>query len=137
MAESGNFALMSKVQIHIGKKIREVLDKTPISVVDFAKSINLTRNGAYKVFEKETIDTGQLQTISKVLNHDFFSYYEQKPSAAKETNPEYGYATKSEVADLAHMILKLTRAVERIEERLPVAKSQAKKTAPKKKPEKK
>lgn len=114
------------------------MDKTPISVVDFAKSINLTRNGAYKVFEKETIDTGQLQTISKVLNHDFFSYYEQNPSGtARETNPEYGYATKSEVADLAHMILKLTRAVERIEERLPVAKSPAKKTAAKKKPEKK
>ena len=110
MAESGNFAVMSKVQIHIGKKIREVLDKTPISVVDFAKSINLTRNGAYKVFEKETIDTGQLQTIGKVLNHDFFAYYEQSPSTAKETNPEYGYATKAEMADLAHMILKLTRA---------------------------
>jgi hypothetical protein len=128
---------MSKVQIHIGKKIREILDKTPISVVDFAKSISLTRNGAYKVFEKETIDTGQLQTISKVLNHDFFSYYEQKPSAAKETDAEYGYATKSEVADLAHIILKLTRAVERIEEQLPAKKAAPKKPAAKKKPEKK
>lgn len=136
-AESGNFALMTKAQIHIGKKIREVLDKTPISVVDFAKSINLTRNGAYKVFEKETIDTGQLQTICKVLNHDFFTYYEQNLSTVKETNFEYGFATKSEVADLAHMILKLTRAIERIEERLPAAKSPVKKPAAKKKPEKK
>lgn len=135
MAESDNFVFMAKVQIHIGKKIREVLDKTPISVVDFAKSINLTRNGAYKVFEKETIDTGQLQTICKVLNHDFFSYYEQNLSIARETN-EYGFATKEEVADLAHMILKLTRAIERIEERLPAAKP-TKKPAAKKKPEKK
>jgi predicted transcriptional regulator len=67
---------MAKHSVHIGKKIKEILHKTPISVVDFAKSINLTRNGAYKVFEKETIDTGQLQTISKVLNHDFFVYYD-------------------------------------------------------------
>jgi hypothetical protein len=120
---------MAKANIHIGKKIKEVLSKTPISVVDFAKSINLTRNGAYKVFEKETIDTGQLQTISKVLNHDFFNYYEQTPSStAKETKPDYGYATKSEVADLAHAMLKLTKVVERIEERLP-----KKKAAPKKK----
>lgn len=120
---------MSKANIHIGKKIKEVLDKTPISVVDFAKKINLTRNGAYKVFEKETIDTGQLQAISKVLNHDFFNYYEQNSSSSvKENKTDYGYATKSEVADLAHAILKLTKAVESMEERLP-----KKKAAPKKK----
>lgn len=117
---------MAKASIHIGKKIKEVLDKTPISVVDFAKSINLTRNGAYKVFEKETIDTGQLQVISKVLNHDFFQYYE-KGNVIKESKPDYGYATKDEVADLAHAILKISKAIERIEEQLP------KKTAPKKK----
>ena len=109
---------MAKASIHIGKKIKEILDKTPISVVDFAKSINLTRNGAYKVFEKETIDTGQLQVISKVLSHDFFQYYEHG-SIAKETAAEYGYATKDEVADLAHAIIKLTKAVERIEDQLP------------------
>ena len=109
---------MSKAKIHIGKKIKEELAKTPMSVVDFAKSINLTRNGAYKVFEKETIDTGQLQTISKVFSHDFFSYYEQG-DLVKEHKSEYGYATKSELADLAHVILKLTKAVERIEDQLP------------------
>jgi hypothetical protein len=121
---------MSKV--HIGKKIKEVLAKTPISVVDFAKSINLTRNGAYKVFEKETIDTGQLQTISKVLKHDFFSYYEQNQlSHAKETKGEYGYITKhefdSKFSELALTMLKLTKAVERIEEQLPKKKAAAKK----------
>jgi hypothetical protein len=124
---------MAKANIHIGKKIKEVLDKMPISVVDFAKSINLTRNGAYKVFEKETIDTGQLQTISKVLNHDFFNYYEQNPSStAKESKSEYGYATKDEVANLAHAILKLTKAVERIEEQLPKKKVAVKKKSSKK-----
>lgn len=122
---------MSKV--HIGKKIKEVLAKTPFSVVDFAKSINLTRNGAYKVFEKETIDTGQLQTISKVLNHDFFIYYEQNPSStAKESKSEYGFATKDDLADLAHAILKLTKAVERIEEQLPKKKAAVKKKSAKK-----
>jgi hypothetical protein len=132
ISESSNFVSMAKATIHIGKKIKEILDKTPISVVDFAKSINLTRNGAYKVFDKETIDTGQLQTISKVLNHDFFTYYEQTLSDVKENKAEYGYATKAEVADLAHAILKLTRAVERIEEQLPVKKPAAKKPAPQK-----
>ncbi|MCD6018196.1 MAG: hypothetical protein K0S53_1317 [Bacteroidetes bacterium] len=117
--ERGNFTAMSKASIHIGKKIKEVLDKTSLSTVDFAKKINLTRNGAYKVFEKETIDTGQLQTISKVLNHDFFAYYENQAANIKEIKPDYGYATKAEVSDLAHAILKLTKAVEKIQEQLP------------------
>ena len=72
------------------------------------------------------------------MNHDFFNYYGQNLSIVRETNGEYGFATKAEVADLAHMILKLTRTVERIEERLPAVKSPAtKKPAAKNKPEKK
>lgn len=115
---------MAKASIHIGKKIKEVLDKSPMSVVDFAKSISLTRNGAYKVFEKETIDTGQLQVISKVLNHDFFAYYERGTlSFTKEIKHDYGYATKTEVADLTQAVIKLTKIIERIEEQLPTTKN--------------
>ena len=119
---------MAKASIHIGKKIKEVLDKTPLSVVDFAKKINLTRNGAYKVFEKETIDTGQLQAIGKVLNHDFFNYYEQSLSPQlKEPKGDYGYATKSELSEITHALLKLTRVVEKIQEDLPKKKMAVKK----------
>lgn len=119
---------MAKASIHIGKKIKEVLDKTPLSVVDFAKKINLTRNGAYKVFEKETIDTGQLQAIGKVLNHDFFNYYEQNLSLQlKEPKNDYGYATKSELSEITHALLKLTRVVEKIQEDLPKKKMAVKK----------
>ncbi len=124
---------MAKASIHIGKKIKEVLDKTPLSVVDFAKKINLTRNGAYKVFEKETIDTGQLQAIGKVLNHDFFNYYEQSLSPQlKEPKGDYGYATKSELSEITHALLKLTRVVEKIQEDLPKKKGVAKKQVKKK-----
>ena len=119
---------MAKASIHIGKKIKEVLDTTPLSVVDFAKKINLTRNGAYKVFEKETIDTGQLQAIGKVLNHDFFNYYEQNLSSQlKEPKNDYGYATKSELSEITHALLKLTRVVEKIQEDLPKKKMAVKK----------
>lgn len=109
---------MSK--IHIGKKIQDVVDNSSYTIVAFAKEIGLTRDGVYKIFKKESIDTEQLQKISKVLDHNFFSYYGQ-PSHAKESKSEYGFATKDEVADLAHAILKLTKAVERIEEQLPAS----------------
>lgn len=110
---------MTKAKIHIGKKIKEVLDKTPMSVVDFAKSINLTRNGAYKVFEKETIDTGQLLSICKVLDHDFFAYYEgAEVSAFKENKSDYGYATKTELEDVKYTMLKMSKTLERLEKLL-------------------
>ena len=116
IAEKSNFAIMLKA-IHIGKKIKEILDKTPLSVVDFAKSINLTRNGAYKVFEKETIDTGQLQKIGKVLNHDFFNYYSVNPlTQTKETKTDYGYATKEELLEIAQAVQLLTKEIAKLRE---------------------
>lgn len=105
-------------KVHIGKKIREIFDNTSLTVVEFAKSINLTRNGAYKVFEKATIDTGQLQKISEVLNHDFFSYYQVKALAKEPKND----VVKNELADITLSISKLTKAVERMEERLLASK---------------
>ena len=127
-------------KVHIGKKIKEVWTASRLKGTEFAALINKDRQVIYDIFKRETIDTGLLETISKVLNHDFFNYYEQNPSStAKESKAEYGYATKSEVADLAHAILKLTKAVERIEEQLPkktlrqVQGSATKKAAVKKK----
>lgn len=119
-------------KVHIGKKIKEVWTASRLKGTEFAALINKDRQVIYDIFKRETIDTGLLETISKVLNHDFFNYYEQNPSStAKESKAEYGYATKSEVADLAHAILKLTKAVERIEEQLPKKKVVAKKRAKK------
>jgi hypothetical protein len=122
---------MASLKVHIGKKIQDVVDNSAYTIVAFAKEIGLTRDGVYKIFKKESIDTEQLQKISKVLNHNFFSYYE-KNNVIKETKPEYGYATKDEVADLAHAILKLTKVVERIEEQLPKKKAVVKKVSKKK-----
>lgn len=114
--------------IHIGNKIKAVLKESRYKKTEFADKINISRTVVYDIFKRETIDTGLLKKISEVLNHDFFNYYEQNPSSsAKEIKGEYGYATKSEVADLAHAILKLTKAVERIEEQLPKKKAVVKK----------
>jgi transcriptional regulator with XRE-family HTH domain len=118
--------------VHIGKKIQEKLKEARYKKTEFADMINVSRTVVYDIFKRKTIDTGLLKKISEVLNHDFFNYYEQNPSSSvKETKPEYGYATKSEVADLAHAILKLTKAVERIEEQLPKKKVAVKKRAKK------
>ncbi len=101
-------------KVHIGKRIREVLDKSHFTIVDFAKKINLTRNGAYKIFEKETIATDQLEKISKVLNHDFFSYYQNQLNVVQENNPKYGFASKEDVEQLSRMVSLLTKEMEKM-----------------------
>jgi hypothetical protein len=105
---------MSK--LHIGKKIREMVDKSNLTITEFAKSINLTRDGAYKIFGKENIDTHQLAQISKVLDHDFFSYYSL---AVKDNKNHYGYATKDEVENLSKLVHTLVKEFEKLREELP------------------
>jgi hypothetical protein len=62
-------------QVHIGKKIREVLGRSSFSVTDFADSISVSRSVVYDIFKRSSINTGLLQKIGKVLDHDFFGYF--------------------------------------------------------------
>lgn len=108
--KSLNFAPMSK--IHIGKKIKEVLDKSPMAKEDFATRIGLTRDGAYKILKKESIATDQLQKICRVLDHDFFSYYQT--DLVEQSESKYGYASREDVEALAQLVSTLTKEVERM-----------------------
>jgi len=114
-------------KVHIGKKIKEVVEKSHYSVVEFAKLINLTRDGAYKVFAKEIIDTEQLNKISRVLNHDFFKYFSQDLLAVKEPKDSFGYATKDDVVNILNLIEKLAKKVDDLQILLPDRKKTAQK----------
>lgn len=120
-------------KVHIGKKIKEMVSKSQYTVEEFAKLIGLTRNGAYKIFEKEYIATNQLKKISKILNHDFFKYLSQDLSVG-ERKGEFGYATKEDIAhiqdamaNILTSVEKLTRQVEYISSKLPGEKLPSKK----------
>lgn len=80
-------------KVHIGKKIKEVLGESKFSVIEFAEKISRTRDVVYKIFAKENIDTGLLQKISYVLEHDFFSYYSHELPIIKEPG-KVGYTKK-------------------------------------------
>lgn len=75
--------------IHIGKKIKEELYTQGISVTDFAKKINRSRNVAYDIFERESIDTALLNKIAKVLNVDFFSLYSSQKEFSLDSIKHY------------------------------------------------
>lgn len=61
--------------MHIGKRIREVLDESGQSIKWFAQNLCYSRTNVYKIFHKEAIDSDILMKISDLLKHDFFKDY--------------------------------------------------------------
>lgn len=57
--------------IHIGSIIRQKLEESPLSIVDFASQINRTRTTVYDIFKRKSIDVDLLLSISEVLNYNF------------------------------------------------------------------
>lgn len=60
-------------KMHIGKRIKNVLVERGMTVSQFADSIPCTRENAYKIFQKNNINTGLLLSICKILKYDFFA----------------------------------------------------------------
>ena len=64
--------------MHIGKLIREQVEKQDKSVVWLAEQLACSRTNIYKIYERPSIDTGLLLRISLVLNYNFFALYSEK-----------------------------------------------------------
>ena len=64
--------------MHIGRRIKEVAASQQLSAVDLAQKLCCSRANVYKIFDRATIDTGQLARICRILNHDFFSELSQE-----------------------------------------------------------
>lgn len=65
------------MKVHIGKHIAKVLDERGITKRKFAQLINMGERNLYELFKRDTIDTGKLEEISRVLNYNFFKLYDQ------------------------------------------------------------
>jgi hypothetical protein len=104
----GNMEFCFMAKVHIGNKIKEVLDSTGMSVTSFASKINMSRPNVYDVFDRENMDTGLLLQISKVLDHDFFNYYRTDGSQlAKEAR--ISYIRKNEILSSLNEELKAAK----------------------------
>lgn len=66
--------------VKIGNLIRQKLQDDGRTVSWFASKICCSRANAYKIFEKESIDTNLLLRISKVLNYNFFDVFSKLAS---------------------------------------------------------
>lgn len=118
----------------LGEKIRRLRAMKGYSQANVAEDLGITP-GAYAKIERGEIDpnTARLYEIAKSLDVTITDFFDDKPkTTVKESKPEYGFATKEELSDVMHAILKLTKAVERIEEQLPKKKVVVKKVSKKK-----
>lgn len=80
---------------NFGVEIRKVIRQRGMTVSEFARRINKSRENAYDIFRRKSLDTDLLSTISQVLDYDFLSKsQERKPRTdlANETKPPYGEA---------------------------------------------
>lgn len=78
----------SEQKIHIGTLIREQLKKSGMTKSELSRRIGTSPQNIYGIFKRVTIDTGTLQLISKVLDFDFFRYYNLATEAATVENTE-------------------------------------------------
>ncbi|MDR2064712.1 MAG: helix-turn-helix domain-containing protein [Prevotellaceae bacterium] len=69
---------MKKNEVHIGNLIRQKVNQSSLTVTEFARLINKTRENVYDIFKRSSIDTALLLQISKVLDYNFFKHFKEK-----------------------------------------------------------
>lgn len=58
---------------HIGKAIKQELERQERGVTWFARQLSCDRSNVYRIFQKESIDTNLLMRICIILKYDFFA----------------------------------------------------------------
>ena len=64
--------------MHIGQKIKEVLELRRRPVTWLAREIDCERTNVYNIFGRKDISTGLLQKIGIILEYDFFMELSQE-----------------------------------------------------------
>ncbi|MGJ1342190.1 hypothetical protein [Sphingobacterium sp. 1.A.4] len=81
----------------IGQIIKNVATAQGLTQQQFGEKINRTKQGAANIYRRSTIDTELLKSISRELNHDFFSYYyEDEPLKSFRDNESKGWLKQIE-----------------------------------------
>ncbi len=57
--------------VNVGQRIREELDRQERSVSWLARKLNVNRASVYRIFNKTSIDSHQLLTISNIMHYNF------------------------------------------------------------------
>ncbi|MDR2292092.1 MAG: XRE family transcriptional regulator [Prevotellaceae bacterium] len=69
---------MKENEVHIGNIIRQKVNESSLTVTEFARLINKTRENVYDIYKRPSIDTALLLQISKILDYNFFKHFKEK-----------------------------------------------------------
>lgn len=69
--------------MHIGQLIKQELANQGRTIVWFAKQMDCSRAGVYKMFAQPSMETDRLLFISTLLNVDFFKAYSNELKQAQ------------------------------------------------------
>lgn len=93
------------MSVHIGKIIKDLVKHKGIKVTEFADKINSSRRNVYEIFERETIDTGLLTKIGKVLGENlFFQFITDEEIAEYKNDKVKSTEVLSAIKDLKSMV---------------------------------
>lgn len=107
-----------------GLEIKKVLKEKGMSVSEFARRINKSRENAYDIFRRKSLDTDLLSVISQVLDYDFLAKSRDKKTRtlmAQEPKAPYGSAEhevllmREEIFILRKEVLELRKRLEQLE----------------------
>lgn len=57
--------------MNIGRRIKEVFEKSGMTIAELARQANTSRTNIYNIFEKDDLLYGQVKLFSQILHHDF------------------------------------------------------------------
>lgn len=77
----------------IGKQIRAVVKKRGMKVEELAKRLNVSKPNIYDIYRRNTIDTGLLERLCKVLDYNFFETFAHKYRTQQERD-SYEYVVR-------------------------------------------
>ena len=70
--------------VAIGKQIQAVVKKRGMKVEELAKRLNVSKPNIYDIYRRNTMDTGLLERLCKVLDHNFFETFAHKYRTQQE-----------------------------------------------------
>lgn len=70
--------------VFIGQLIKHELKRQGKTSVWLAQQLDCHRTNVYKIYGRDTIDTGMLLHISKILDYDFFKLYSEILTSSSE-----------------------------------------------------
>lgn len=80
--------------IHMGSNIRRIIEQQGMSVKSVAESLSMHRNTLHRILQQDSIDTGVLMKLCKLMHHDFFRELSDEVQGTSVSEPTAAYGNR-------------------------------------------